>query len=1162
MTPVSLDDKYSKTSGTIYLTGIQALVRLLLVQRQRDTQQGLNTAGFISGYRGSPLGNLDLQLWGAQKFLDEQAIHFQPGVNEDLGATAVWGSQQVNLFQGARYDGVFGMWYGKGPGVDRSGDVFKHANAAGSSRYGGVLAIAGDDHACKSSTLPHQSDYAFMDAMIPVLNPAGIQDLLDFGIMGWAMSRYSGCWTGITCATELLDSSATVDADISRVAIGSVEDFEMPPEGLNLRWPDHPVEQEMRLHRLKVYAALAFARANRFDRTVIDSPNPRLGIVTTGKSYLDVRQALDDLGIDADLAAEIGLRVYKVGMSWPLERQGVRAFAEGLQEVLVVEEKRAIIENQFKEQLYNWNTRVRPRVIGKFDEQGEWSLPSTGELTPAMIARVIAARIEKFFTSEQIKQRLAFLERKENALARPKAIVPRLPHFCSGCPHNTSTRVPEGSRAMAGIGCHYMATWMGRNTATFTQMGGEGATWIGQAPFTETRHVFQNLGDGTYFHSGLLAIRAALGAGVNITYKLLYNDAVAMTGGQPVDGMLSVEQITQQLWGEGIRRIAIVSEEPGKRIRQDGFVKGVTFHHRREMDRLQRELREHPGVSVLIYDQVCAAEKRRRRKRGLMEDPATRVFINELVCEGCGDCNAISNCLSVIPIATEFGRKRTINQGACNKDFTCLEGFCPSFVTVHGGQLHKPPAVKVAADDLPAPALPPLDQNYSILITGIGGTGVVTIGALLGMAANLEGKSVAVLDQTGLAQKFGAVVSHLRIGRNDSALYAARIPAGEANLLLACDIVVGSGAEALAKLTRSISRAVVNTHHDMPSTVIGDRDYTLPGCAMRDAISSAVMDGQAHFIEATRLATGLMGGSVTTNIFMVGYAWQQGLIPLEESSILTAIEMNGVAIEQNKQAFRWGRRAAVDIREVEAHVDSGVESGDEHRDIASDLESVIDRRREFLTAYQDKAYARRYESLVRRVQHEEQQRVGDSESRMTEAVARNYFRLLAYKDEYEVARLFTQTGFLESLKNRIDGDFKVHFHLSPPVIARIDPNTGRPRKFAFGSWMTIPFRLLARFRFLRGTRLDLFALHPERRKERQLINDYEQMIATVLEGLRSDNHDIAVEIASLPDGIRGYGPVKTAAIEKSEEARQELMKRFREISTIRGSVKESAANPA
>ncbi len=1147
MTTLSLDDKYSKTSGSIYLTGIQALVRLLLVQRQRDARQGLNTAGFISGYRGSPLGNLDLQLWNAQRFLDQQHIHFRPGVNEDLGATAVWGSQQVNLFQGAKYDGVFSMWYGKGPGVDRSGDVFKHANAAGSSSHGGVLAIAGDDHAAKSSTFPHQSEHAFADAMIPVLNPAGIEDLLDFGIMGWAMSRYSGCWTGITCATELLDSSSTADADINRVKIQTVNDFQMPPAGLNLRWPDSPVEQEERLHRQKVYAALAFSRANRFDRVVIDSPNPRLGIVTTGKSYLDVRQALDDLGIDDDLAGEIGLRVYKVGMSWPLEKEGTRSFAEGLEEVLVVEEKRALIENQLKEQLYNWNPQVRPRVIGKFDEQGEWSLPSTGELTPAGIARVIAARIRKFHTSEKITERLAFLERKEQSLARPKAIVPRLPHFCSGCPHNTSTLVPEGSRAMAGIGCHYMATWMNRNTATFTQMGGEGATWIGQAPFTETAHVFQNLGDGTYFHSGLLAIRATLAAGVNITYKILYNDAVAMTGGQPVDGMLSVEQITQQLYGEGIRRIAVVRDEPGGNTNSRDFARGVSFHHRREMDRLQRELREHPGVSVLIYDQVCAAEKRRRRKRGLMNDPPIRVFINDLVCEGCGDCNTISNCLSVVPVATEFGRKRTINQGACNKDFSCVEGFCPSFVTVHGGQLHKPPAKHMTAEGLPAPELPELDKNYGILITGIGGTGVVTVGALLGMAANLEEKGVAVLDQTGLAQKFGAVISHLRIGKDKSTLYAARIPAGEANLLLACDIVVGSGAEALGKLTRSISKAVVNTHHDMPSTVINDRDYTLPGCAMRDAISSAVMEGQTYFVEATRLADGLMGGTVSTNIFMVGYAWQKGLIPLEESSILQAIEMNGAAIDQNKEAFWWGRRAAVDMASVEASLDANVESTDTENGIASGLEAVLDRRKNFLVAYQDKAYAQRYEALVRQVQQAEFKHIGDAENSLAEAVARNYFKLLAYKDEYEVGRLFSETGFIERIRKKMDGDFTLKFHLSPPMIAPVDPDSGRPRKFTFGGWIMILFRLLARLRFLRGTWLDVFAWHPERKKERQLISDYEQTIAVVLEGLSSNNHSIAVELASLPDGIRGFGPVKMAAVKQAVKVQQELMKRYKQV---------------
>ncbi len=757
---VTLEDKYALESGRVFITGTQALVRLPMMQRRRDLAAGRNTACYVTGYRGSPLGGVDQAMWQARAFLKKHHIHFQPGVNEDLALTAVWGSQQLDLFGDSNYDGVFALWYAKGPGVDRSGDVLRHGNLAGAAKHGGVLLLAGDDHTCKSSTTAHQSEYAFMDACIPVLNPAGVQEFLDLGIYGWALSRYSGCWVAFKVVAETVDSTASCYVDPHRVEIRVPEDFAMPLEGLNIRWPQssfasaQALEQEMRLHRHKLYAALAFARANGLNRIVLDSPRRRFGIVTCGKSYLDVRQALDDLGIDEAHAAEIGLTVYKVGMTWPLERDGVRHFAEGLEEILVVEEKRALIENQLKEQLYNWSERVRPRVIGKFDETGEWILPSADELTPARIARVIARRIARFHTSERIRQRLAFLEAKERALADLKPPIRRVAYFCSGCPHNTSTRVPEGSRALAGIGCHYMAQWMDRETRTFTQMGGEGATWLGQAPFSKTRHVFQNLGDGTYYHSGSLAIRAAVAAGVNITYKILYNDAVAMTGGQPVDGPLDVPRVARQLQAEGVARIAVVSDEPGK-YSAGALPPGVEVHHRDRLDHVQRQMRETPGVTAIVYDQTCAAEKRRRRKRGLLEDPPRRVFINELVCEGCGDCGVASNCLSVVPVETEFGRKRAIDQSSCNKDFSCVNGFCPSFVTVHGGRLrrHQPKPDEIAFSALPEPGLPGLEEPYGILVTGVGGTGVVTIGALLGMAAHLEGKGCSILDMTGLAQR-------------------------------------------------------------------------------------------------------------------------------------------------------------------------------------------------------------------------------------------------------------------------------------------------------------------------------------------------------------------------------------------------------------------------
>ncbi len=1142
---VSLDDKYTLESGRVFLTGIQALVRLPMMQRQRDVAAGLNTAGFISGYRGSPLGGLDQSLWRARPFLKRSHIHFQPGVNEDLAATMVWGTQQVNLFPGAKYDGVFAMWYGKGPGVDRCGDVFKHGNAAGSSRHGGVLLLAGDDHAAKSSTLPHQSEHEFISAMIPVLSPAGVQEILDFGLYGWAMSRYSGCWVAFKCVAETVESSASVYVDPHRVEIALPNDFEMPAGGLNIRWPDHWTQQEYRLQRHKAYAALAFARANRLDRIVIDSPRPRFGIVTTGKSYLDVRQALDDLGVDDKLAAEIGIRLYKVGMSWPLEREGARHFAEGLEEVLVVEEKRAVIENQFKEQLYNWRADVRPRVVGKFDETGEWILPSADELTPAQVARVIALRLKRFHTSPRIEERLAFLEAKERQLAQQKTKFNRLPYFCSGCPHNTSTKVPEGSRALAGIGCHFMALWMDRNTATFTQMGGEGATWIGQAPFTETPHVFQNLGDGTYFHSGSLAVRAAVAAGVNITFKILYNDAVAMTGGQPLDGQLTVPQITQQLAAEGVRRIVVVSDEPEKYPLGAGFAPGSSIQHRDRLDKIQRQLREEKGVSALIYDQTCAAEKRRRRKRGTFPDPQQRVFINEAVCEGCGDCGVQSNCLSVIPLETEFGRKRAIDQSSCNKDFSCLKGFCPSFVTVHGGKVRK---LRSAARgdgpfaDLPAPRLPALDAPYNIVVTGVGGTGVVTIGALLGMAAHIEGKGVTVLDMTGLAQKGGAVLSHIRLARKPEELHAVRIAAGEANLVLGCDLVVAAGAEANSRMRPGLTRAIVNRHETTTGDFTRKPDLHFPASELERIIVEAVGDRAADFLDATALATALMGDSIATNLFMLGYAWQKGLVPVSTEAILQAIELNAVSVDANKRAFAWGRLAAHDLAAVERAAKPTMVPT--LRPQARTLDDIVARRVELLTAYQNAAYSRRYEALVRRVQAVEAERAKGLAG-LAEAVARYYAKLLAYKDEYEVARLYTAPAFRQALERQFEGDYTLEFNLAPPLMAARDPDTGQLLKRSFGPWMMKAFGVLARLKGLRGTPFDIFGHSAERRLERQLIIDYEKLVEELLSGLTAANHALAVELASLPEHIRGFGHVKDAHLEGVRAREAELLARWR-----------------
>lgn len=1135
---IRLDDKYRLATGHLYLTGTQALTRLPMLQKQRDAAFGLNTACFISGYRGSPLGGLDKSLWDAREYLKQNHIHFQPGVNEELGATAVWGSQQANLFPGARYDGVFAMWYGKGPGVDRSGDVFKHGNSAGVSKHGGVLVLAGDDHGCKSSTIAHQSEHAFIAASIPVLNPANIQEVLDYGIIGWELSRYSGCWVALKTIAENVDSSAVVDVDPLRIQIKIPEDFQLPEDGVHIRWPDPPLAQEKRLNVYKIYAARAFALANNLNQVKLDSPNPRLGIITTGKSYLDVRQALDDLGLDEALCAKVGLRVLKVGMSWPLEPVSVHQFAEGLDEILVVEEKRSIIEDQLTGQLYNWPVGKRPRVVGEFDEQGNSLLPNLGELTPAMIARVIAKRLAPIYSSPTIEERLAFLDAKEKALAAPKHKTVRTPHFCSGCPHNSSTKVPEGSRALAGIGCHYMTLWMDRSTDTFTQMGGEGATWIGQAPFTDTPHVFQNLGDGTYFHSGHLALRAAVAAGVNITYKILYNDAVAMTGGQPIDGELRIDQLSQQVHAEGVKRIALVSDEPDKYPTRATFAPGVTFHHRRELDAVQRELREVKGCSVILYDQTCATEKRRRRKRGKLVDPAKRAFINPAVCEGCGDCSVKSNCLSVLPLETELGRKREIDQSACNKDFSCLEGFCPSFVTVHGGSLRKPEAVGLGAlfIALPEPKQPALSRPWNILLPGVGGSGVTTVGALLGMAAHIEGKGCTVLDQAGLAQKFGPVITHIRIATRQSDIYAVRIAAGETDLLLGCDLVVSSSEEALAKLNDKIAHAVINSHEAATAEFTRNPDAQVPGAAMREAISEAVGEGKTRFVDATRLATRLLGDSIATNLFMLGYAYQLGLVPVSAEALNKAIELNGVAIELNQQAFLWGRRAAHDLAAVEKVAAPKVVEAPH----CSTLEEIVADRMQRLTAYQNAAYAERYRELVERVRKADT----DAEQRLSKAVARYYFKLLAYKDEYEVARLYSDATFRKQLEAQFEGDYRLQFHLAPSWLSKPDAATGEPRKRSFGPWMLKAFGVLARFKFLRGSVLDPFGHSAERRLERELIEEYEANVAYLLAELNAGNYRTAVALAEIPEQIRGYGHVKEAALAKAREQATQLKARL------------------
>lgn len=1141
---VDLEDKYTAPTGEVFMTGIQALVRLPMLQQDRDRASGLNTAGYVTGYRGSPLGNVDQAMQKAGPYLKDHNVVFHPGLNEDLAATAVWGTQQVNLFEGAKVDGVYALWYGKGPGVDRSGDVLKHGNAAGSSRHGGVLIVAGDDHAAKSSTFPHQSDHILAASMIPVLNPSGVQEVIDYGLHGWAMSRYSGCWVSIKAISDTIESSAIVDISPERLECRIPADFPIPEDGLNIRWPDPPLAQEKRLLHHRLYAALAYARENRLNRIVLNSPNARLGIITTGKSYLDVMQALDDLGIDEALAADIGLRIFKVGMVWPLEPEGVRHFAEGLDEILVVEEKRQIIEYQLKEQLYNWRDDVRPRVVGKFAEKGEWALPhgdwllpAAGELTPAMIARAIASRLALVFDSPVIHDRLKFYDDKEAQLVRPREALPRVPHYCSGCPHNTSTKVPDGSRAIAGIGCHYMANWIeADSTKTFSQMGGEGVPWIGQAPFTETRHVFANLGDGTYFHSGLMAIRAAVAARVNITYKILYNDAVAMTGGQNVDGYLDVPMMTRQLAAEGVKRIVITSDDPDKYQNAQGLAEGVQVFHRRELDRLQRELRETEGTTILIHDQTCAAEKRRRRKRGTFPDPNKRVFINERVCEGCGDCSAKSGCLSVLPVETPLGRKRRIDQSSCNKDYSCVEGFCPSFVTVEGGTLKKPAGASANLDSLPplpAPALPSSASPYGIMVTGVGGTGVVTIGQVLGMAAYLDGKGVTVLDMAGLAQKGGSVWSHVRIADDRHALHAVRIAAGDANLVLGCDLVVTAAEEALAKMREGFSHAVVNSYESPTSAFLKNPDVRFPARSMKEAVIEAVGSGHYNEVNATRLATTLMGDALATNMFMLGFAWQKGLVPVSLEAMMAAIELNGAAVKFNQAAFLWGRHAAHDLARVEALVTPSAVVQFVPRETP---DALAHHRATLLTAYQNERLAERYRSLVARVRTAEEA-VKPGSTALTLAVARAYYHVLAYKDEYEVARLYTDGEFQRDLTTTFDGTPRLTFHLGASWM------TGhQAKKVSFGPWIFKAMKVLTRLRVLRGTAFDPFAWQADRKLDRALIGEFEGLLEELLAGLQADKLGTAVEMVKVYEGMRGFGHVKARNVAAGRQ-RLEVLRR-------------------
>ncbi len=1118
---VSLHDKFDLSKDQILLNGTQALVRLMLMQSARDRAAGLNTAGLVSGYRGSPLGAVDTQMARAEKALTAAHVTFQPGLNEDLAATAIWGAQQAELRGEGKYDGVFGLWYGKGPGVDRSGDVFRHANMAGSSAHGGVLVAMGDDHTGESSTTCHQSDWAMIDAYIPVLSPAGVQEILDLGLYGYAMSRYAGVWAGLKLMKDTVEVTSVVDARPDRLSFTEPA-FEMPPGGLNIRLNDHWIEQEARMIDYKRFAAEAFAHANGIDKRIWGKPGAKIGFVAAGKNWLDLVHAMSLLGIDAAEAERLGITTYKVAQTFPLDMTGFNDWAEALDLIVVVEEKRKLIEVQIKEAIFD--DRRGRRVYGWYKGGAgamhrEELFPTRMALDPVMIAEKIGGiLIEEGRGTERVKHGLSVIAEAKKA-DNAEDIAARVPYFCSGCPHNTSTKLPEGSRAFGGIGCHIMALWMDRGVSGYTHMGAEGANWIGEAPFSTTDHVFQQLGDGTYNHSGVLAIRAALAAGTNITYKILFNDAVAMTGGQENEGDLTPDRIARELEAMGVAHIALVydpKEEPAR----SGFPASVEWHKRDALPEVQAKYRAIKGVSAIIFVQTCAAEKRRRRKRGTFPDPDKRVFINTDICEGCGDCGVQSNCVSIVPVETELGRKRAIDQSSCNKDFSCVKGFCPSFVTVAGGTIRKEATAALEIGDLPAPALPEIDGTHNVVITGVGGTGVVTIGAVLAMAAHLDGKGAGMMEMAGLAQKGGAVHIHCRIGSTPEDISAIRVATGECDALIGGDLVVSAGAKTLGLTSAGRTGAVVNSHEIITGDFTRDTEFRIPSERLSLSLEAKLRDRLMLF-NASELARALLGDAIYSNMIVFGAAWQNGLIPVSEAAMTKAITLNGAAVEANLRAFEIGRWAALNTEEAARLASPNVTP------LPKTLEEKIAFRADHLRAYQGGRLAKSYRKLVG----------GIEDARLKEAVAKGYHKLLAYKDEYEVARLLTETR--AKAEAAFDGDLTLTYHLAPPMLSRKGPD-GRPAKREFGRWMERAAPLLARLKILRGTPFDPFGYTAERRMERRLIRQYRKDLKEVLAKAPA-NPDAAVALAELPLQIRGFGPVKEANAEAAARRREELL---------------------
>ena len=1142
---VTLTDKYDRDiRESIYINGTQALFRLSLNQVWRDELAGRNTAAYVSGYRGSPMHNVDKEFWRASKHLNSNDVFFHPAINEDLAATALWGTQQVPSMGDAKYDGVASIWFGKGPGLDRSVDAIRHANLHGTSQFGGVLAAVGDDAPMMSTDVPAASETLFSDMFMPVLYPTTIQEVLDFGIIGWGMSRFSGLWTGFKLTADTVDAVTCVDPDPQRVKLVTPE-FDFPEGGVNYRFMDSgwaPLEQ--RLRHFKVPAALAYGRANNVNKIEIDGPKRRFGIVTAGNAAIAVRQAFVEMGLTEQLAADLGISVLRIGMPYPLDKDLLRDFATGLEEVFVIEEKRPIIAEGLRDALYDVPQSHRPRVFGHYDENGVALIPDTGMFGPEAVVLALSKRIAHFYTSDQIKARVAFLERKKaNVEAREVMTVKRTPFFCSGCPHNSSTKVPEGRTALAGVGCHFMAHNMNRNNIAHTHMGAEGSSWIGIQPFTTKKHVFANMGDGTFYHSGLLAIRAAVSGKVNITYKILFNDAVAMTGGQPHDGEMTPEIIAGMCHSEGVKKIVVVTDEPEKLPQNAGWPVGTQIEHRRHLDHVQRELEKVEGVSVLLYVQTCAAEKRRRRKKKQLEDPVRRVFVNQSVCEGCGDCSKESNCLSILPLETEFGRKRKIDQSSCNKDYSCSNGFCPSFVQVVGATPKKLAGASTVPDSvrlLPEPTRAELPEgdSYNILLTGIGGTGVVTITAVLTMGAHLEGKIFSTVDEFGMAQKGGAVKGHVRIANRLEDMGPSQLSTGTANVILGCDSLVTAGEDVLKTISPDRTSVVVNTNEAITGQFVLNPDLKFPTEQVDHRIQAEAGKDKLYAVDATRLATGLMGDSIMSNMFTLGFAYQRGLIPLNKDALMKAIEINGTAVKANQDAFEWGRRYAYNPQVIEELLKTP-----EVKCPETDEEIIAHRRAE-LVKYQNEAYAARYEALIRRVQSAEASHTPGAHG-LTAAVARNLYKLMAYKDEYEVARLYSEPAFRERLEAQFDNIGRVEVLLAPPLLSRIDKKTGKPQKKTFGPWIFPVMRGLAKLKALRGTALDVFGYFEERRHERALIQDFEHIIEELTTGLTPDNHELAIKIAEVPAKIRGFGHVKAPAMAVARAEWEQAMKSWR-----------------